>query len=1189
MRTGNIASLRSALNRVIAMAFNFILPFARRVLIAWCAVAGLMAAQHHGTVKSAGLPLPGVTVTAVQSDKKHVTTTDENGRYSFPDLADGVWTLQIEMVGFETLNKDVAIAYDAPSPEWTLKMASLAAITAPKPAGTPTPAPAATATAAPAPTTAPAPPAKSTGDDKAAGATTSANGTGRGGRNVQGGGRGSASNGNNGRPSLLNGGGFQRVAVNQASDPAMAGPDGNLNQSDNMADLSASADPSLTINGSISRGIDTPQQNDWFGGPGGRPGDGMGGAFGPGDGMGMNMAGIGAGGGDAAGGRGGPGGGPGGRGGPGGGFAGGGGFPGGGFGGGRGGFGGPGGGRGGPGMRGQGRGGPMGRAGVASFGNARRDQRMRLNGNFSANLDNSVWDARSYSLTGQSTEKPAYAKARVNMTLGGPLKIPKLLDGRRGTFNLTYSFGRTRNGSTLTQTMPSLLERSGDFSQSIGAQGPVTIYDQLTGAPFTGNVIPANRINPAALGLLKYYPVPNAPGYKQNYQTAITTSQNTDNVNARLNQTINTKNRINGGIAYMGSNNSTPNIFGFIDSGAGRNINANIAYGHNFSTRLINNLRYTYSRARNLTNPFFAYRENVAADLGITGTSQDPRNWGPPSLSFTNYSALSDAAAALTRNQTSSVGESLIWIKGVHNVTVGADYRRLQINRLSDPNARGQFTFTGLATANVVNGTAVAGTGFDFADFLLGTPNTTALRYGNASLYFRTSTYDVYATDDWRISQRLTLNYGVRWDYSTPISELYNRMVNLAVAPAYASVSQVLAGTSGQPNTLVHPDKNNVSPRIGFSWRPPLKKSNMVVRGGFGIYYNTSVYNQIANNLAQQPPFANTLSIANSASNPLTLQNGFTAPPSLGGITNTYAIDPYYRIGYASIWQLAVQSDLGRGLVGTITYNGTKGTALDQTVLPNSAPAGGRANGLPSGYIYESSNGNSIYHGVTFQLTRRFRSGISANALYTYSKAIDNAVQAQDFLDTAAERAVSATSRTHVANFNWTWSSGSGRGAGGGTVNGWKGKLIRDWIFTNAISVGSGRPLTPTVGGIRSNTAGTGITGSLRANATGLSVNDAAAGEPFNFNAFAVPLPGQFGNAGRDTIIGPSQFTLSASLGRTLRLAERKNLNLRFDAQNALNHVSFGAFNTTVGSNNLGLYSAPSAMRSLTANLRFTF
>jgi len=341
--------------------------------------------------------------------------------------------------------------------------------------------------------------------------------------------------------------------------------------------------------------------------------------------------------------------------------------------------------------------------------------------------------------------------------------------------------------------------------------------------------------------------------------------------------------------------------------------------------------------------------------------------------------------------------------------------------------------------------------------------------------------------------------------------------------------------------------------------------------------------------MAQQPPFATTLSIANSLTNPLTLQNGFIAPPSLDGITNTYAIDPNYRTGYAQIWQLSIQNDLGHSLVGTITYNGTKGTALDQTLLPNSAPPGGKANGLPSGYIYEASNGNSIYHGVTFQLMRRFRSGISANALYTYSKAIDNAVQAQNYLDTSAERALSASSRTHVANFNWQWSSGSGRGAGFGTINGWRGKALRDWNFTNSVTVGSGFPLTPTIGGVRATTTGTGITGNVRANATGLAVNDAPTGQPFNFAAFAVPAAGQWGNAGRDTIIGPAQFGLNASLGRVIRIAERKNLNVRFDATNALNHVTFRGFNTTIGSNNLGLYSGASAMRSMTATVRFSF
>ncbi|MCX6628371.1 MAG: TonB-dependent receptor [Candidatus Solibacter sp.] len=1170
------------------MALNRIHTHLGRLLAVWITVAGLMAAEYHGTVKSGGLPVPGASVTATKGDKKHVTTTDENGRYSFADLSDGSWTIEVEMLGFAKLSNEVGIAFDAPAPEWNLKFLPLSAmaapVAAPEKATAAAPAPVKTQTAAAA---APKPAANGS-----AGRGQQAN-AGRGTQDARG------QTGANGRPSLREAAGFQRVDVNSSGDLAAATETGLA--ASEMADLSNSADPSLLVSGSVSRGLDMPGMNDWFGGPGGRM-DGMGGMGGP-DGMnGMNgMGGMGAPGGDGAGGaqqmggRGGPGGG---RGGPGGmaGGRGGGGMPGGGFGGRGGGMpggGGPGGGRGGRGGEGPGagRGGPMGRAGVASFGNGRRDQRMRINANASFSLDNSALDARSYSINGQETAKPAYAKGRGSFMLGGPLKIPKLLSGQKGTFTLNYQMARTRNGTSSTQTMPTLLERAGDFSQSIGAQGPVTIYDPLTASPFPGNVIPANRINTASLGLLKYYPNPNAPGYKYNYQAPITTVSNSDNLNARLNQTISRKDRLNGGVGYMGSNNTTPNIFNFVDTGAGRNITANVSWGHNFTSKVISNLRYNFSRSRNLSSPFFAYKENVAAALGITGTSQAPQNWGPPNLSFTNYAGLSDGASSLTRNQTSGVGESLIWVHGVHNMTFGVDYRRQQINRASDPNARGQFTFTGASTANLVNGVAASGTGFDFASFLIGRQDTSSLRYGNSNLYFRTANYDVYMTDDWRLSQKFSLNFGIRWDYGTPITELYNRLVNLDVAPGYAAIAQVLPGQSGPysgalPSSLIRPDKNNISPRIGFAWRPIPKKS-IVVRGGYGTYYNSSVYNTIANNMAQQPPFAQTLSIASSPANPLTLQNGFIVPANTQ-YTNTYAIDPNYRIGYAQMWQISVQQDLGHSLAGTITYNGTKGTGLDQTILPNSAPSGAKANGLASGYLYEQSNGNSIYHGASFQLMRRFRNGVSANANYVFSKAIDNAVQAQNYLDTSAERAVSAGSRTHALNMSWQYSSGVGRG-GGTLVNGWKGALLKGWTLTNNIGLSSGSPLTPTMGGTRSTTTGTGITGSLRANATGLAVSDTPAGQPFNFLAFTAPVVGQWGNAGRNTITGPTQFSLNGSLGRNFRVTERKNIDLRFEAQNALNHVTFRSFNTTIGSNSLGLLSSPSSMRSLTATLRFRF
>jgi hypothetical protein len=1140
-----------------------------RALAAWIAVSGLMAAEHHGVVKSGGLPIPGATVTATMGDKKVVTTTDDIGRYAFPNLSDGTWTLEIEMLGFAKLTREVGLALDAPSPEWDLKFLPPPAMAAPAPAPA-NPTKSAPGTPVPAASAAAAPAARQ----------------GRGARGQQ------AANG--GRPSLVQANNvqannFQRVDVNAAADAnAIAGAEGALTDGA-VADMSQSADASFVVNGSVSRGLDMPQQNDWFGGPGGRMGmDGMGG---PG---GMGMDGIGGqpGGGDAmGGGRGGPGGGPGGgRGGPGGGgaFAGApGGFGGGGFGG----RGGPGGGGRGAGRGGEGRGPGGGRPGVASFGNGRRNPRAQYNGNAAFTLDNSVWDARSYSINGQDTAKPAYAKARASVMFGGPLKIPHLFDNSKGSFTFNYQLGRTRNGTTATQTLPTLLERAGDFSQSIGAQGPVTIYDPLTGSPFPGNVIPANRINPASPGLLKFFPSPNGPGYKYNFQTPITTVQNSNNINTRLNQTLTKKDRINGGLGYQGSNNTTPNIFNFIDTGNGHGWNANIAWSHNFTTRVINNLRYTYSRATALAAPFFANLENVAAELGITGTSQAPLNWGPPSLSFTNYASLTDGNSSLTRNQTSAVGESIIWVHGLHNLTFGGDFSRRQNNRFADPNPRGTFAFTGLTTSNIVNGIAAAGTGFDFADFLLGRQDTSAVRYGNGNLYYRTTAYDAYVTDDWRMSQAFTLNFGVRYDYTSPISELFGRMVNLDVAPAFAAIAPLLPGQTGAysgsvPNSLVRPDRNNFSPRIGFSWRP-IPKHSMVVRGGYGIYYNTQVYNTIANNMAQQPPFSTTLSIATDLTNPLTLQNGFIVPP--GQIyTNTYAVDPNYRIGYAQIWQLSVQNDLGHSLVGTITYNGTKGTRLDQSVLPNSAPPGARPLPFPSGYIYESSNGDSIYHSASFQLNRRFRNGVSFNANYVFSKAIDNAVQAQDFLDTSAERARSAGSRTHTGNFGWQYSTGVGRG-GGTLVNGWKGALLKDWTLQNNITVASGAPLTAIIGGNRSTTTGTGITGSVRANATGLSVSDAPPGEPFNFAAFVAPPAGQFGNAGRNTITGPMQFNLRGQISRVFRIGERRSADLQFAATNALNHVTFSGFNTTIGSNSLGLLTGPSAMRSLTATLRFRF
>jgi len=177
----------------------------------------------------------------------------------------------------------------------------------------------------------------------------------------------------------------------------------------------------------------------------------------------------------------------------------------------------------------------------------------------------------------------------------------------------------------------------------------------------------------------------------------------------------------------------------------------------------------------------------------------------------------------------------------------------------------------------------------------LGVPDAASIAYGNADKYFRSNVWDTYINDDWRFRSGLTLQLGIRWEYNSPISEIYGRLVNMNVGPNFTTATPIVANAS--PDPLIHPDKNNIAPRLGFAWRP-LPASSFIVRGGYGIYYDTSVYQSIANQMAQQAPLSTSLRVQNSILNPLTLADGFKGSPN---ITNTtFGIDPYFRIGYAS-------------------------------------------------------------------------------------------------------------------------------------------------------------------------------------------------------------------------------------------------------------------------------------------------
>jgi hypothetical protein len=357
------------------------------------------------------------------------------------------------------------------------------------------------------------------------------------------------------------------------------------------------------------------------------------------------------------------------------------------------------------------------------------------------------------------------------------------------------------------------------------------------------------------------------------------------------------------------------------------------------------------------------------------------------------------------------------------------------------------------------------------------------------------------------------------------------------------------------------------------------------------------VYNQFPSRLASQPPFATTASITTSPARVLTLQDGFAAAPK-ENVTNTYAVDKNYRVPYVQNWNFSIQQTLKHGFFVQAAYIGNKGTRLDLQLMPNRAMPGSpltaeqrRLIGNATGFTYDTSVGNSIYHSMNLQFQRRFQKGVSFTANYTLSKAIDNASSfgggiVQDAYNLRAERGLSSFDQRHVLSLGWFLLSPVGEH--GLLKNGvWSRRLLSNWALSGGISYASGTPYTARVLGNLSNTGGN--VGSGRADATGADIT--AGSGFFNPLAFTIPPLGRFGDAGRDTIPGLPRASLNLGFGRSFNLSSdnRRRIEIRADAGNLTNHVNYTSVGTVVNASNYGLPLATAGMRSVTGTLRFRF
>ncbi len=1134
-------------------------------------VAGLAFAEtQSGVVRSGGEAIPGAAVTAICGADKITTVTDDAGRFDLGGLPSTPCKFYISMFGFEPAERDVTASSTALTFDLNLqKRATLAT----EPSATPAAKPAET-TATAAPTTpgetTPQTPRRGRGG---AGRGGFAGGPGRGGFAGAGGaGQGGTQN-NAANPT--GGRGFQNLSLIQNGDNSLEAGDvvPSLNGG---TDDAGGANAAFLVNGSLSEGVQAQAgDNIGLGGPGFGPG-GFGGPGAAGnlfaaqngttDGA-ANIAQLGGPGGGGPGG-GGPGGG-GGFGGGGGGRGGGGGFGGGGRGGGRG-----------------GRGGGPNRN--FQFGNRiNRGRRNQFQGSVFYTFGNDVLNARPYSftspttLTGQEVPKAAYAANRFGFSGGGPLVIPHLFSGDKTFWFVNYTGNRSKNGFDDVSTVPTAAERTGDFSAL-----STTINYPGTTTPFPNNTIPASMLNSASLGLLNYIPLPNAPGTRNNFQLIGANPSNNDNLQTRINQTITAKDGLDVNLNYQHRDSETIQPFGFADPTRGYGLSSALTYRRTISRTLINSLVWNFSRNLNYTLSAFSDGANIEGDLGIMGVFPTPAQYGPPTIQFTNFGTLSDTTPSSSRQQTSSINEQLIQIHGKQTITYGVGFQRRQNNTTANSNARGTFNFTGVET------------GYDFSDFLLGLPyQSSEVTYlnNNDARYLRESVVNGFATDDYRLLPNLTINGGLRYEFFAPYTEKYNQMADLDFAPGFTAVAQVLPGQTGPysgtfPDGFIKPDYKMFSPRIGIAWKP-WKSRQFVVRSGYGIYYNGSIYGTLASRLVGQPPFATTTQLFQSATTPLSIENGFPLETS-DLIANTFVVDKNYHPGYSQNWTTSIQQTFGRSYVFTVTYNGIKGTDLDVLQLPNRSPLGTpqllvqSSLAIPNAgeFTYDNSIGNSSYNALQLQLQRRFSRNASFAILYTYSKAIDDSstLGGGPVLipnDISAERALSPFDQRHTLRVNYNFQSPIAA-----TRTGYAATMLRGWTIGGVLTATSGTPFTATING---DSSGTGYTGDARAEATGLPVT--AGSGFFNTAAFTVPATGTFGDAGRDTIPGIPQFTLTASFFRSFRIDEKRRIEFRIDSTNPVNHVNITQINTTVGSIQYGLPTNAGAMRSMTATVRLRF
>ncbi len=784
-----------------------------------------------------------------------------------------------------------------------------------------------------------------------------------------------------------------------------------------------------------------------------------------------------------------------------------------------------------------------------------------------------------------SRQKPSFRQNQFGFSAGGRIRKDKLF------FFGGYEGFRVRQGNTLSALIPTPAQLAGDLRGLSGRKmDPVTgqpaIVNPFSGQPFLNNQIQRQLLSSVVQKFKSFIPAPNANISGRNLVVGPTTRRGDDQFSGRLDYNISSRDTLFGRYIFFNSTLLRPGIaplFGNVFPYAGQNFV--LEETHLFSPTFLNAFKFGFNRGR-VFNSWQNTSTSIVAELGIKNLQQVPAEFGLPNFGVTGFAGL--GGTGINQGGIDNVyqfSDEMSWSHGRHGLSFGADIRRIQFQERLGLNNNGTFSFDGRYSGN------------SLADFLLGTIANATAQQGLGIANWRSTSYNFFVEDDFKATSRLTLNFGLRYEYDQPFYEIDGkegffdtsaRRMAARIRPGFAPLQLPETQVLLDPNFrrgIWEPDRNNWAPRFGFAFR--LAQST-VLRGGYGIFYSKTQGNELQGKV-NFPPLVITNSLVASLTTPTVLldRDAFPSPAALTlGTLSPFSVDPSDRTPYLQQWNLGVQHTFGNSLLTELAYVGSLGRRLAERIQINQAvPPPDPSNPTPiaqrrpfSGWgdILSFNYGEkSNYNGLQFRAERRFSQALSFLASYTWSHSLDTASRGsggtwhQDIRNREADYGNSDFDVRHRFSFSYTYELPIGRGRrfvskGSGALD----KLVEGWSVNGITTFMTGNYENIVVSGDRANTGGFPFQ-RANLNPTCMNYGNLPRGQRtidryFRTRCFTVTPFGTFGSSGRNVVEIPGLNNWDLSLFKTTTVTESFRVQFRTEFFNAWNHPQFGGPSTNV-------------------------